>query len=124
MKHNASQTVTDFIMGFVENDAEKIASTLAPHLAILGGCIPNLEAHMFLTGPPLQEWIHGMLEEAGPHQNDFTVARTSERMGATLIVTNETGRNRFREWQDQVVTYILGDFDGKPLIVAYCMSDS
>ena len=123
MTQEAIQVVGQFITGFTKQEAEQIIPTLAPHFAIVGddpsGDSPQLQAHMFLTGQATIDWVHGMLEEASPHENTFEVIHSNERMGAIVVVTEETGKNRFRSWDKQHATYILGDIAGEWKILAY-----
>ncbi len=121
----AEQVIADFILGFVEKDSSRIARSIAKSFVMFGGSSDNpleLEAHMFLKDESIAEWIQGMLDEAGPHENSYEIVHQSERMGAKVIVTRETGKNRFRVWEDQLTTYILGDYDGAWKIVAYYLN--
>ena len=122
MSIDAVTVVEAYITGFVSNDAPQILSTIAPNLVMIGTSANNtnhIDAHMFLNGEAVEQWVGGMLSDAGPHENQFQLHYTSERMGATVIMMRETGKNRFRTWDNQLVTYILGDFGGQWKIMAY-----
>ena len=124
MAHRPEEVVEQFIRGFVEQNAENIVQSLASHVAIFGtdssGNPLGVNAHMFLNGQAMvREWVQGMLTEAAPHENTYKIVHKSERMGAVIIVSQETGRNHFRTWENQFVTYVLGDFDGRLKIMAY-----
>ncbi len=66
------------------------------------------QAHQFLSGTSIDEWINMMLENAGPFQNSFEIKNHNTRNNAAIVVTNETGRNKFREWKDEEVVYYFG----------------
>ena len=113
------QTVHNFITGFTEGNAQQIIDSLGPNIIMVGSDESHLEAHMFLKGDAIAEWAQGMLDEAGPHTNKYEVVSTSERMSAMIVITKETGSNKFRTWENQRVTYMLGDFDGQWKILTY-----
>jgi len=63
------------------------------------------------------------LREAGPYENQVEVVRVHLRGDAALVVTEETGRNRFRRWQGELVTYFLGREHGGWRLVGFFIRD-
>ena len=78
---------------------------------------------MYLTGPRLTEWPVNFLKQAGPYENRFQVLRAYLRGDAALVVTEETGRNKFRQWDRELVTYLLGRQEGQWRLVGYFIKD-
>jgi hypothetical protein len=81
------------------------------------------EVHMYLAGPRLKEWPVNFLRQAGPYENQYQVIRVYLRGDAGLVVTEETGRNRFRQWNRELVAYLLGREDGQWRLVGYFIRD-
>jgi hypothetical protein len=81
------------------------------------------EVHMYLAGSRLAEWPINFLRQAGPYENRIQVVRVYLRGDAGLVVTEETGRNRFREWNRELVTYLLGREGGRWRLVGYFIKD-
>lgn len=51
------------------------------------------------------------------------MVRVNLRGDAGLVVTEETGRNRFRQWNRELVTYLLGREAGRWRLVGYYIRD-
>ena len=64
------------------------------------------------------------LRQAGPYENRIQVVRVYLRGDAGLVVTEESGRNRFREWNRELVTYLLGREGGRWRLVGYFIKDT
>jgi hypothetical protein len=78
---------------------------------------------MFLAGPDLDAWPARFVNGSGPHESALRVVRVHLRHDAALVVTEETGRNRFRQWEGELVTYLLGREGGRWRIVGYFIRD-
>jgi hypothetical protein len=83
----------------------------------------RLNAHMALAGERLASWPKNYLEQAGPHQNEFVTLAVSMRRDAAVVVTRDTGKNRFRAWKDEETTWLLGNVDGAWRIVGMIIRD-
>jgi hypothetical protein len=98
--------------GLIGRDAAKVRRALGDALVMVNGNFSDdprrWEAHQFLAGPALEDWPQMMVREAGPFANDWQVVHVSTRGDAALVVTVETGRNRFRSWNREVATWMLG----------------
>jgi hypothetical protein len=81
------------------------------------------EVHMYLAGDDLDAWPERFVSGAGPHESAIRVVRVHLRRDAALVVTQETGRNRFRQWNGELVTYLLGREDDRWRIVGYFIRD-
>lgn len=104
--------VRAFHEGFIGRDAAKVRRALGEALVMVNGNFSDdprrWQAHQFLAGTALEEWPQVMLRQAGPFANDWQVVHVSRRGDAALVVTVETGRNRFRSWNREVATWMLG----------------
>ncbi len=83
----------------------------------------RLSAHLFLTGQALQSWPSAYLNEVGPYRNEFRVLSVSIRRDAAVVLTRDTGRNRFRAWQDEEVAWFLGRIAGQWRLVGFVIRD-
>ena len=83
----------------------------------------RLSAHLFLAGERLESWRRDYLREVGPHQNQFTTVAVSIRGDAAVVVTRDTGSNRFRAWTDEETSWFLGRINGAWRIVGMVIRD-
>jgi hypothetical protein len=67
-----------------------------------------MAAHLFHTGERLQAWPGNYLDQAGPHVNEFETVSVSIRLDSAVVLTRDTGSNRFRSWKDEEVAWIVG----------------
>ena len=120
-------TVEEYHEGFRRNAPARVTAVLGPSFTMFNGNFSGdphtWEVHMYLTGPRLAEWPVNFLREAGPYVNDVQVKRVYLRGDAGLVVTEETGRNRFRGWDRELVTYLLGREGGRWRLVGYFIRD-
>ena len=79
--------------------------------------------YTYLAGPRLTEWPVNFLRQAGPYENEVRVIRVHLRGDAGLVVTEETGKNRFRQWDRESVAYLLGREGGRWRLVGYFIRD-
>jgi len=113
--------------GFIDNDPDMVRAVLGQEFIIFNGnysAEPTYwQAHLFREGQALQDWPAAFLAEAGPYENQYEFLHTHVRGDAAVVVTRETGRNRFRKWTDEVVTWLLGQRRGEWRIVGYFIRD-
>jgi hypothetical protein len=83
----------------------------------------RLNAHLFLTGQTLQSWPGNYLKQVGPYSNEFRVLSVSIRRDAAVVITRDTGRNRFRSWKDEEVGWLLGRTSGEWRVVGFIIRD-
>ncbi len=79
----------------------------------------NWQAHMSLSGDDLDIWPSWMIEQAGPYTNSFDVLSVNVRDNSAVVVTLDTGRNKFRSWEREQTTWLLGKKDGDWKILGY-----
>lgn len=119
--------IEEYHEGFRRNTPGRVTAVLGPSFTIFNGNFSGdprtWEVHLYLAGPRLAEWPANFLREAGPYQNQVQVVRVYLRGDAGLVVTQETGRNRFRQWDGELVTYLLGRQDGRWRLVGYFIRD-
>jgi len=119
--------VAEYHAGLQANDPARVRPVLGDGLIMVNGNHSGdptaWQAHLFLSGAALAAWPGDFLREAGPYQNSHSVVHTHLRGDAAVVVTRETGRNKFRSWKDELVTYFLGRKDGRWRIVGYFIRD-
>lgn len=119
--------VEEYHEGFRRDDPGRVSAVLGPSFTMFNGNFSGdprtWEVHMYLAGPRLTEWPVNFLRQAGPYENQVRVVRVNLRGDAGLVVTEETGRNRFRQWNRELVTYLLGREAGRWRLVGYYIRD-
>jgi hypothetical protein len=113
--------------GLRRGQPELVRAALGPSFTMFNGNHsgdPQLwQAHMYLEGAALDAWPRAFVPGAGPHENVVRVTRVHLRGNAALVVARETGRNKFRAWNDELVTYLLGRDAGRWRLVGYFIRD-
>jgi len=121
------EVISQYHSGFIENDPATVLSTLGKEFIMFNGNYsgdPALwQAHLFLTGDDLQRWPAEFLKQAGPYQNQHEFLRTHIRGNAAVVVTQETGKNKFRAWENEKVTWLLGRRNNEWKIVGFFIRD-
>ena len=119
--------ISRYHTGFTKNNPEMVLSSLGTEFIMFNGNYSDdpkqWQAHMFLTGDNLQRWPSNFLREAGPYKNSYEFLHMYVRRDAAVVVTRETGSNRFRSWKDESVTWLLGKRDGEWKIVGFFIKD-
>jgi hypothetical protein len=122
------EAVHAYHAGLIGRDAAKVRAALGDALVMVNGNFSDdprrWEPHQFLTGAALEEWPQHMVREAGPFRNEWQVVHVARRGDAALVVTVETGRNRFRAWNREVATWMLGREGGGWKIVGLYIRDA
>lgn len=114
---------------FNDSDVELVTSCFGPTLTMLSGNYSGdplaWDAHQFLVGAEIRQWAEMMITLAGPQIiTQQEIKRAHERAGAALVITSETGSNKFREWHDELTAYWLGNIDGEWKIMGFFIRDS
>lgn len=119
--------VEEYHEGLRRNAPGRVSAVLGPSFTMFNGNFSGdpraWEVHMYLAGPRLAEWPVNFLRQAGPYENQVQVIRVDLRGDAGLVVTEETGRNRFRQWDRELVTYLLGREAGRWRLVGCFIRD-
>jgi hypothetical protein len=119
--------ISRYHQGFIDNDPKQVLSALGSTFTMFNGSFSGdprqWESHMFLTGENLQNWPATFISDAGPYENTYEVVHTYERGDSALVVTLDTGKNRFRSWEGELTTWLLGRVDGQWKIVGYFLRD-
>lgn len=119
--------VENYNIGFVEQNSAKLRNSIGDQLIMVNGNFSgdpaNWQAHQFLNDQDIEEWIGMMLSQAGPFENEVEVKNISIRNKAALVVTRESGKNKFRTWSDEQVTYMLGKEQNDWKIIGYFIRD-
>lgn len=106
---------------------ERVAALLGPSFFIAGERsdrpTERIAAHLYHTGPKLAAWPGNYLEQAGPHVNEFETISVSIRHDSAVLLTRDTGSNRFRSWKDEEVAWFLGRSGGEWRIVGMIIRD-
>jgi hypothetical protein len=120
------QTLREYHDGLEAVDVRRVLRVLGPTYFIADESTAGRErigAHLFLTGDKLMAWPRAFLEEAGPYQNTFESVSVSIRGDAAVVITRETGRNRFRRWRNEEAAWFLGRSEGRWRIAALIIRD-
>ena len=119
--------VEEYHEGLRRNAPGRVTAVLGPSFTMFNGNFSGdprtWEVHMYLAGPRLTEWPVNFLRQAGPYENEVRVIRVHLRGDAGLVVTEETGKNRFRQWDRESVAYLLGREGGRWRLVGYFIRD-
>ena len=106
---------------------DRVRAVLGPSLIMLNGAHSgdprNWEVHLYLAGENLAAWPERFVTGAAPHENRVRLLRVNLRGNAALVVTEETGRNKFRKWNGEIVTYLLGRDGAQWRLVGYFIRD-
>ncbi len=124
----AVQGVIDaYHRGLLAGDSGSVIGSLGEDLLMFNGNHSGdpsrWQAHMYLAGDDLAAWPRRMIAEAGPIDNRWEFQHVDIRGDAAVATTRETGRNRFRSWEHELVTWLLGRRDGRWRIVAVFIRD-
>jgi len=103
-------TISSYHNGLIKRDQKLFYSSLGNELFMgnFSNEATQWQAHLFLTGENLQKWADNFIDNIGPHENKFEFMSFYVRNNAAIVVTKETGRNKFRQWKDETVTWLLG----------------
>jgi len=120
---DAREIVARYQDALNDGDVAAAAECLGPSLLMINGSFSDepteWQAHMYLSGADVASWPARYLEAAGPHENAYDILSVHVRAGAALVVTRDSGRNKFREWESEVVVWHLGDESGSWKIVGF-----
>ena len=110
------KTIQNYHDGFLKNDPEMVLSSLGQHFSMTNGNFSDdptdWQAHLFLAGDDLEAWPKLFVQEAGPYKNRTHFLHCDIREEAAIVVTKETGHNRFRSWENELTTWMLGRIAG------------
>lgn len=119
--------VEEYHEGLRRNAPDRVRAVLGSSFIMFNGAHSGdpkaWEVHMYLAGPDLDAWPARFVSGSGPHESTIRVVRVHLRRDAALVVTEETGRNRFRRWDGELVTYLLGREGDRWRIVGYFIRD-
>lgn len=109
--------IRNFHQGFVLGNELLIKNSSGNTLIMFNGNFSDdqreWQPHMSLDEKEVVEWASWMIQNAGPHTNRIEVKSVKFRQNAALVVTEESGSNKFRTWTDQTVTYLLSKREEK-----------
>ena len=104
--------VYNYHKGFSKQKPDLTRSAISSQLNMFNGNSStnaiDWEAHMFIQGGEINEWINWMIENAGLFKNDITFKTQNKRSNSAILITEETGSNKFRFWENEEVVYQLG----------------
>ncbi|MEM7102867.1 MAG: hypothetical protein AAF502_07055 [Bacteroidota bacterium] len=113
--------------GFVSNDPALTRSTIGDQLIMINGNFSgnpvDWQAHQYLNTTEVDQWIEFMINEAGPFENKLILKNINIRNNSALAVTEEIGKNKFRNWEGEEKTYMLGKIEGDWKIVGLFIKD-
>ena len=117
-----TKAVTNYHEGFVTGNINKVRSSIDIQLIMTNGNHSNnpidWQAHQFLNGKDIDEWIEMMINNAGPFENSLIIKNVDVRNNSAIVVTQEKGQNKFRSWDKEEVVYSLGKVNNHWKIVS------
>ena len=121
------RVIDTYNAGLTSGDLAKFRSALDDRLVMFNGAFSadptRWEAHMYVAPERLDQWITNYVEGAGPHINRYELLSMHVRANAAVATTEDTGSNRFRRWDKERVTWVLGKRNGEWKIVGYFIRD-
>jgi len=127
VEQDLESALVRYHQGFAKNDPGMVISSLGPSYTMFSGNYSDdqtqWQAHMYLTGEDLKQWPSAFLSEAGPYENSFEILHSYERGKSALVVTRDTGKNRFRAWENEITTWLLGQHEDGWRIVGMFLKD-
>lgn len=104
--------INNYRKGFIDNNFNLIRNSIGQQLIMINGNFSEApidwQAHQFLNDKEIDDWIIAMLDIAGPFKNRVTVKNINKRGNSAIVVTEEKGQNKFRNWENEEVVYMLG----------------
>ncbi len=120
--------VLSYHQGFISGDSAQTAGVLSDGIMMFNGNASDdpldWQAHLYFTGDTLHQWVKDMITYASPHENKIVFLNTHIRNGAAVVVTAETGSNKFRSWKDEKVVYLLGKTGGRWKLTGFFIRDA
>jgi hypothetical protein len=121
------EAISKYHAGFIKNDTAMVLSAIGKDFIMFNGNFSGdpaqWQAHLFLSGDNLRRWPAVFLKQAGPYENRHEFLHTSIRNNAAIVVTLETGKNKFRAWKNEKVTWLLGKSNEEWKIVGLFIKD-
>ncbi|WP_456459486.1 DUF1579 family protein [Reichenbachiella sp.] len=122
-----NEIISNYHQGLIENKPELVLSALGDQFIMWNGNYSsdpiNWQAHMALSGEDLKEWPGWMVEQAGPYSNEFDILSANVRANSALVITRDTGQNKFRKWEREQTTWLLGKKDDEWKILGYYLQN-
>ncbi len=126
-KQQLTEIVLAYHQGFIDGDSARTAGALSDGIMMFNGNASDdpldWQAHLYFSGDTLHQWVKDMITFASPHQNKIEFLNIHIRNGAAVVVTSETGSNKFRSWKDEKVVYLLGKTAGRWKLSGFFMRD-
>jgi hypothetical protein len=114
--------ISNYYKGLEQNDIRLSRTAFDDKLSFFNGnhsdSPTEWQSHMYLNGRKINSWLEFMIKEAGPHQNSIEFKHVYLRGNSALVVTSETGKNKFRSWNNEMVVWNLGFRKGSWRIVS------
>jgi len=106
------QIVQNYSNGFVSTNFDGIRNSIGQQLIMINGNFSSepvdWQAHQFLNEKEIDDWIVMMLNNAAPFENKIAIKNVDMRGNSAIVVTLEKGQNKFRNWENEEVAYMLG----------------
>ncbi len=119
--------LNNYHSGFDKNNAELIRKTIADDYIMFNGNYSDdpsdWQAHQFLHKTAVDEWIDMMITEVSPIENVYEINNINIYNNAAIVVTIETGKNNFRTWKNEKVTYLFGKVGADWKMVGFFLKD-
>jgi pimeloyl-ACP methyl ester carboxylesterase len=120
-------TISAYHDSLISGDGMGARATISGEFTMFNGNFSDdpaqWQAHNYMSGEALNAWPSDFVKFAGPYKNQYSFVSTHIRGDAALVVTMETGSNKFRAWEDEKVVYTLGRNAGEWKITSLFIRD-
>ena len=122
-----AKTIQDYHEGLIKNNPDLVKSVLGDQFVMWNGNYSshpiNWQAHMSLSGQELKDWPDWFVKEAGPYSNQFEIISIHTRANAAVVITRDSGFNKFRDWNNEQTIWLLGAVEGNWKILGYYLQN-
>lgn len=121
------QLITNYHQGFINKNFDLVRNSIGQQLIMINGNFSNdpmnWQAHQFLNTVQIDDWINRVLNNAGPFNNEIEIKKIHINANSAIIIANEHGNNKFRNWENEQVVYMLGKINLEWKIIGFYIKD-
>jgi hypothetical protein len=120
--------IATYNKGLTSGDSRLFRSSIAGGIFMFNGAKSDdptgWEAHMYQPPERMETWSENFVKGAGPHFNEYQLLSVNVRANAAVATTEDTGRNKFRSWSKERITWMLARVDGSWKIIGFFIKDA
>lgn len=108
----AAAVITQYHNAVNSADVDALLAVLGPQVSMFNGAGSSNPAdwrpHLFLSGAEVAEWAQFFVQQSGPHTGSSSIIQATMHQNQGLVITQETGSNKFWSWENQQRVWLLG----------------